>query len=49
MAAKIYIYLFKSRLKEASLVFLKLRTKKFNGDLIVYFHNVMLVALAEKY
>lgn len=28
MAAKIHIYLFKSKLKEVSLVFLKLRGKK---------------------
>lgn len=49
MAAKIHIYLFKSKLKEVSLLSLKLRQKNFNGNLIVYFHNVVLVALAEKF
>lgn len=49
MAAKIHIYLCKAKLKEVSLVLLNLREKKiFNGNLIVYFHNVP-VALAEKF
>lgn len=49
MAAKIHIYLIKAKLKEVSLVFLSIRKKIFNGNLTVYFHNVLCVAVAEKF
>lgn len=48
MAAKIYIYLIKAKPKGVGLVFLKIKKKIFSGNLIVYFHNVALMALTEK-